>query len=1524
VSRISAMIFAAVSLLFTVASRSEAQTAVVRINAGGSAVSPFVADTDYNTGNQASSTATITTTGVTNAAPAAVYQSVRWNASFTYMIPGLTANAAYVVRLHFVELTFTGTGQRTFNVAINGTSVLSNFDIFAQVGQNHALEKDFNATANSSGQIVVAFTQGSADNPSVAGLEVWTPPAPPAAPTGLSATAGSAQATLSWTASSGATSYNVYRGTTAGGESSTAIAAGITGTSYTNTGLTNGTTYYYKVAAVNAGGTSGMSNEASATPSGVGTPNTAVIQINAGGAAVSPFIADTDYNTGNQASSSATIATTGVTNAAPAAVYQSVRWNASFTYTIPGLTANAAYVVRLHFVELTFTGAGQRTFNVAINGTSVLSNFDIFAQVGQNHALEKEFNATANSSGQIVVAFTQGGADNPAVAGLEVWTPPGAPAAPTGLSATAGSAQATLNWTASSGATSYNVYRGTTAGGESSTAIATGITGTSYTNTGLTNGTTYYYKVAAVNAGGTSGLSNEASATPASVVTPNTAVIQINAGGTAVSPFIADTDFDLGSQASSSATITTTGVNHAAPAAVYQSVRWNASFTYTIPGLTAGASYVVRLHFVELTWTSAGSRKFNVAINGTSVLSAFDVYAAAGGQNIAVEREFLATANGSGQVVVAFTQGGADKPDLAGIEVWTPPTIPAAPTGLTATGGNAQVSLTWTASSGATSYNVYRGTSSGGESATAIATGVATTNLTDTTAANGTTYYYKVAAVNIAGTSAQSNEASATPTLPPPLAPTGLTAAPGNAQVSLSWSASSGAASYKVYRGTTAGGESATAIATGVTSAFYTDTGLTNGTTYYYKVAAVNSAGTSPQSGEASATPAVVTSQAAEAETAFSSGGPSVATSLGSYSGTGYVTGFTVTGARTLFTTNVAAATTSSIGIRYQNTSGSAQSLSLYVNNERIGQVSLPSGSGWQTATVSAVLHSGLNLIGLQRDSADSASSVALDKIDVSGASPLATRGATTPYTTYEAEDSSVASTNGSVLATNRTYLTLASESSGRSAVQLTQTGHYVQFTLRAAANAMVIRYSIPDSADGTGLNSTLSLYANGTKVQTLAVSSKYAWVYGAYPYDNNPGDGSAHHFYSESGFLIGNWPAGTVLKLQKDSGDTAANYTIDLVDFEQVEAAATMPSGYISIEAYGATANDGTDDTTAINNAIAAAATGNKKVWIPAGTYNINARINVANVQIRGAGPWYSILQGANGKGGVFATGSNVTLSDFTLSGDVTYRNDAGFDSAVEGNFGTGSTIFNLWLRRAKVGMWIDSGTNGLYVGGVRIRDMFADGVNLHANVQNTRIDQSSIRNTGDDALAMWSDGSAVTNCAFTFNTSQLPMLANTAGIYGGSGNSITDNLMSDTVTACAGIAVSTRFNPVALSGTTTVARNTLTRTGGWEPNWATQLGAVWIYTDTLDITTPVIVKDTSIIDTTYQAVLISYGKTVSGLLLDHLTIQTAGTYGIQVNNESGSATVQNTSITGAASGAISNPGTTFTLTLGSGNTGF
>jgi glucosylceramidase len=184
-------------------------------------------------------------------------------------------------------------------------------------------------------------------------------------------------------------------------------------------------------------------------------------------------------------------------------------------------------------------------------------------------------------------------------------------------------------------------------------------------------------------------------------------------------------------------------------------------------------------------------------------------------------------------------------------------TAPATPTNLTASGGNAQISLSWSAASGAASYTVKRATTSGGPYAD-VATGVTSTSYTNTGLANGTTYYYVVSAVNAVGSSGNSNQASAAPVAPTiPAAPTGLNASAGNQQISLSWTGSAGASSYVVKRATVSGGPY-TNVNTSVTATNFTDTGLTGGTTYYYVVAATNVAGTSGNSNQASAVPTIV------------------------------------------------------------------------------------------------------------------------------------------------------------------------------------------------------------------------------------------------------------------------------------------------------------------------------------------------------------------------------------------------------------------------------------------------------------------------------------------------------------------------------------------------------------------------------------------------------------------------------------------------------------------------------------------
>jgi len=547
-------------------------TEILAINAGGPAVSnssggdaSFVADEYFAGGGDGSSTTktiNLIQPGA-NAAPMAVYQTNRAGAT-TYTIPGLTAGISYTVLLHFAETYFSAKGKREFNVAINGTTVLTNLDIYATVGEYAALVEQYTAIANSSGNIVIALSDGAANQPVISGIEIRGGSAPtcsavPSAPTAVTATTTSSSAiTVGWSAVTPPancliTSYTVYGGT--GANPTTVVASGVTSTSANITGLTASTTYYFKVAAIDADGTSADSSQAYTATLAASTD---IVAIDSGGGPVSnanggdaSFVADEFYSAGGTSTSTSPVSVTGVTNAAPMNVYLTQR-DGTFNYTIPGLAAGAQYTVLLHFAETYFSAVGKRVFNVAINGATVLSDLDIYATVGENVALVESFATTANSSGQIVISFTNGTANQPTIAGVEVRGAPSACtllplAAPTGLTALASSPSIIgLSWAPSVAPPNcpltYNLYASTTSGFSPgpSNLIASNLTGTSYSNTGLLPSTTYYYAVEAVDSVGASAASTEASDTTHSA----TSCIAI--------PSVAPTNF-VASNASSSA-----------------------------------------------------------------------------------------------------------------------------------------------------------------------------------------------------------------------------------------------------------------------------------------------------------------------------------------------------------------------------------------------------------------------------------------------------------------------------------------------------------------------------------------------------------------------------------------------------------------------------------------------------------------------------------------------------------------------------------------------------------------------------------------------------------------------------------------------------------------------------------------------------------------------------------------------------------------------------------------------------------
>ena len=340
----------------------------------------------------------------------------------------------------------------------------------------------------------------------------FVPTNPPAIPTGLVATPGGTSVGLTWNVASNATSYNVKRSLVNGGPYTTIANSGTT--SYTDSGLASCSTYYYVVSGSNSIAESSNSTPATAT---IGPYSFAV---NSGSTtAAGAFVADTDVSGGTIAApTTATINTSGVTNPAPQGVYQTERYGTLFTYTFPGLTTGVTYTVRLHFCEYYWNGANQRKFNVFINGSQVLTNFDIYATAGgQDIALVREYSVAPKSNGQISIVYSNGTVDQAKASGIEIILP--APAAPTGLAATGGVAQVALSWDAVSGATGYNLSRSLVSNGPY-TPVTNGITSTAYTDTGLADTTTYYYVVSTVKSGCESTNSVETFATTGTSLSP--------------------------------------------------------------------------------------------------------------------------------------------------------------------------------------------------------------------------------------------------------------------------------------------------------------------------------------------------------------------------------------------------------------------------------------------------------------------------------------------------------------------------------------------------------------------------------------------------------------------------------------------------------------------------------------------------------------------------------------------------------------------------------------------------------------------------------------------------------------------------------------------------------------------------------------------------------------------------------------------------------------------------------------------
>jgi hypothetical protein len=462
--------------------------------------------------------------------------------------------------------------------------------------------------------------------------------------------------------------------------------------------------------------------------------------------------------------------------------------------------------------------------------------------------------------------------------------------------------------------------------------------------------------------------------------------------------------------------------------------------------------------------------------------------------------------------------------------------------------------------------------------------------------------------------------------------------------------------------------------------------------------------------------------------------------------------------------------------------------------------------------------------------------------------------GAAVPFTEYSAVGSP---SNGTVIGPSDNLYTLPAEAVGRTAVTLSRAGQYVDFTLAKAANAVDLRYSIPDSANGTGLTTPLKVYVNGREQPDLTLSSQYDWFYGSYPFTNDPADLDGHHMYDDVRTLLGGTlPAGTQVRFE--ISNPSIPVTINVADFEEVAPPAPQPRGSISVLSFGADPTGQKDSTTAIQNAINAGSAEGKAVYIPPGNFTVTAHLIVNNVTLTGAGEWYSVL-GGNGVG-VFGNmppnpSTNVHLSNFAIFGQVNARVDSDDFMGIGGAL-QNSTISDVWIQHVQAGIWMTGPFTNLKISNVRIQDTVADGINFDGGITNSSVTNTYIRNTGDDGIALWSNGVADSHDIISNDTVVLPILANNFAIYGGSDNSIVNDYGTDTVTQGGGIQVGNRFSSVPLSGTTTIANDTLVRTGTLDPNWKFGVGAIWFYaSDGADMTGTINVDNNTIVDSPYDA---------------------------------------------------------------------
>lgn len=362
-------------------------------------------------------------------------------------------------------------------------------------------------------------------------------------------------------------------------------------------------------------------------------------------------------------------------------------------------------------------------------------------------------------------------------------------------------------------------------------------------------------------------------------------------------------------------------------------------------------------------------------------------------------------------------------------------------------------------------------------------------------------------------------------------------------------------------------------------------------------------------------------------------------------------------------------------------------------------------------------------------------------------------------------------------------------------------------------------------------------------------------------------------HFYDEQRLLLDRTHrAGDVVRLTASSA--AAWTVIDLLDSEVV-ARPHVEKRALDVRLFGADPTGRRDSARAFEHAITFARFFDVPVYLPAGTFQVNRHLIVDDVTIVGAGNWHTVVKGREvaldppapdgsvhtgvgfyGKDATAGGSHHVHLSRFTIQGDVRERIDTDQVNGIGGAM-SDSTIRGLYIHHTKVGLWFDGPMARTTVRDNIVVDQIADALNFHVGVTDSVVANNFVRNTGDDGLAMWAEREQNARNVFDHNTVQTPVLANGIALYGGTDNTVSNNLVADPIREGSGLHVGSRFGARPFTGHVWVKNNTTVRAGAYELNWNIGLGAIWLYALDRDIDADVQVVGNHFLDNTYNAIM-------------------------------------------------------------------